>query len=280
MTNIYGSVGYTLLRNKYNTILIFADVHSKLPYCENKIDISDWFKDNMNFTNVLLEEVPRDGVELNELWTESEHTQKLKNLFLQNSNLIHAIDIRPYLIPFSWEMCELKNDNNIITLNNYLQKINGFLELEDDYFKKKLSLVYNEKYLIKNVHLGKHFLELHILFNSYKEKYAKYMEKNVCDIFKENKIILEEFNNILDSTMEWFAIAKMFQLKFNKKNVIMHTGLYHSNNIRNKLMELYEYKIIDNNGINTIKDIENNKNYSGCISLSPSVTSQLSIINN
>ncbi len=280
MTNIYGSVGYTLLRNKYNTILIFADVHSKLPYCENKIDISDWFKDNMNFTNVLLEEVPRDGVELNELWTESEHTQKLKNLFLQNSNLIHAIDIRPYLIPFSWEMCELKNDNNIITLNNYLQKINGFLELEDDYFKKKLSLVYNEKYLIKNVHLGKHFLELHILFNSYKEKYAKYMEKNVCDIFKENKIILEDFNNILDSTMEWFAIAKMFQLKFNKKNVIMHTGLYHSNNIRNKLMELYEYKIIDNNGINTIKDIENNKNYSGCISLSPSVTSQLSIINN
>ncbi len=280
MTNIYGSVGYTLLRNKYNTILIFADVHSKLPYCENKIDISDWFKDNMNFTNVLLEEVPRDGVELNELWTESEHTQKLKNLFLQNSNLIHAIDIRPYLIPFSWEMCELKTDNNIITLNNYLQKINGFLELEDDYFKKKLSLVYNEKYLIKNVHLGKHFLELHILFNSYKEKYAKYMEKNVCDIFKENKIILEEFNNILDSTMEWFAIAKMFQLKFNKKNVIMHTGLYHSNNIRNKLMELYEYKIIDNNGINTIKDIENNKNYSGCISLSPSVTSQLSIINN
>jgi hypothetical protein len=280
MTNIYGSVGYTLLRNKYNTILIFADVHSKLPYCENKIDISDWFKDNMNFTNVLLEEVPRDGVELNELWTESEHTQKLKNLFLQNSNLIHAIDIRPYLIPFSWEMCELKTDNNIITLNNYLQKINGFLELEDDYFKKKLSLVYNEKYLIKNVHLGKHFLELHILFNSYKEKYAKYMEKNVCDIFKENKIILEEFNNILDSTMEWFAIAKMFQLKFNKKNVIMHTGLYHSNNIRNKLMDLYEYKIIDNNGINTIKDIENNKNYSGCISLSPSVTSQLSIINN
>ncbi len=280
MTNIYGSVGYTLLRNKYNTILIFADVHSKLPYCENKIDISDWFKDNMNFTNVLLEEVPRDGVELNELWTESEHTQKLKNLFLQNSNLIHAIDIRPYLIPFSWEMCELKTDNNIITLNNYLQKINGFLELEDDYFKKKLSLVYNEKYLIKNVHLGKHFLELHILFNSYKEKYAKYMEKNVCDIFKENKIILEDFNNILDSTMEWFAIAKMFQLKFNKKNVIMHTGLYHSNNIRNKLMELYEYKIIDNNGINTIKDIENNKNYSGCISLSPSVTSQLSIINN
>jgi len=280
MTNIYGSVGYTLLRNKYNTILIFADVHSKLPYCENKIDISDWFKDNMNFTNVLLEEVPRDGVELNELWTESDHTQKLKNLFLQNSNLIHAIDIRPYLIPFSWEMCELKNDNNIITLNNYLKKISIFLELEDDYFKNNLSLVYNEKYLMKNVYLGKHFLELHILFNSYKEKYAKHMGENICEIFKEDKTILEEFNNILDSTMEWFAIAKMFQLKFNKKNVIMHTGLYHSNNIRNKLMELYDYKIVDNNGINTIKDIENNKNYNGCISLSPSVTSQLSIINN
>lgn len=278
MTNIYGSVGYTLLRNKYNTILIFADVHSKLPYCENKIDISDWFKDNMNFTNVLLEEVPRDGVELNELWTESDHTQKLKNLFLQNSNLIHAIDIRPYLIPFSWEMCEL--NNKIITLNDYLKKINIFLELEDDYFKKKLSLVYNEKYLMKNVHLGKHFLELHILFNSYKEKYAKHMKKNICDIFKEDKTILEEFNIILDSTMEWFAIAKMFQLKFNKKNVIMHTGLYHSNNIRNKLMELYNYNIIETNGINSINEIENNSNYNGCVSLSPFVKNQLSIINN
>ena len=277
MTNIYGSVGYTLLRNKYNTILIFADVHSKLSYCENKIDISDWFRDNMNFTNVLLEEVPRDGVELNELWTESEHTQKLKNLFLQNSKLIHAIDIRPYLIPFSWEMCELKNDN--IIFRDYLNKISIFFKLEDDYFKNNLSLVYNEKYLMNNIHLGKHFLELHILFNLYKEKHMNHMGKNICDLVKENKSILEEFNSILDSIMEWFTIAKMFQLKFNKKNVIIHTGLYHSDNIRNKLMELYDYKIIDINGINTIKDIENYKNYSGCVSVPKYIQNQLSIIN-
>jgi hypothetical protein len=278
MTNIYGSVGYTLLRNKYNTILIFADVHSKLPYCENKIDISDLFKDNMNYINILLEEVPRDGVELNELWTESDHTQKLKDLFLKNSNLIHAIDIRPYLIPFSWEMCEL-NNKNIITLSDYIKKINNFLELTDNYFKNNLSLVYNEKYLMNNIYLGKHFLELHILFNSYKEKYINYMGKNICDLFIENKSILEEFNNILDSSMEWFAIAKMFQLKINKKNVLMHTGLYHSDNIRNKLIELYDYKIIDIHGINSIKQIKNTPNYNGCVSLPSHIKSQLSILN-
>lgn len=278
MKNIYGTVGYTYMGNGYNKLLVLVDVHSQLSYCENKIDMSDWLKNNMNFTNVLLEEVPRDGVELNELWSESDHTQKLKNLFLQNSNLIHAIDIRPYLIPFSWELCDLKNDN--ITFKDYLNKINIFFKLEDEYFKKNLSLVYDEKYLMKNIHLGKHFLDLHILFDKYKEKHMNHMEKNICDLVKEDRSIFEEFNSILDSIMEWFAIAKMFQLKFNKKNVIIHTGLYHSDNIRNKLIELYNYKIIDIDGINTIKDIENNKNYSGCISLPLHIQNQLSIINN
>jgi hypothetical protein len=59
----------------------------------------------------------------------------------------------------------------------------------------------------------------------------------------------------------------------------MHTGLYHSDNIRNKLIELYDYKIIDINGINTIKDIENYKNYNGCISLPEHIQRQLSILN-
>jgi hypothetical protein len=282
MTNIYGSVGYTILRNKYNTILVMADVHSKLSYCDNKIDVSDWFKENMNIKNILLEEVPRDGVELNELFKESEHTQKLKNLFLQNSKLIHAIDIRPYLIPFSWEMCKLQDENKSceFTLEKYLENLDIFFNFKDTYIQNNLSLVYSKKYLMTENKLGEHFIELYKIFESYKKENNMYMKKSIIEIFN-NKThrILDEFNNILDSIMEWFIIAKMFQLKYNKKNVIIHTGLYHSKNIIDKLIESYDYSIIDVNGINSIEEINKYDNYSGCVSLSNYGKNQLSIIN-
>lgn len=44
MINIYGSIGYTLLKhkniNKY--FIIYADMHDTLPKCDNDINISNW----------------------------------------------------------------------------------------------------------------------------------------------------------------------------------------------------------------------------------------------
>jgi hypothetical protein len=278
MTNIYGSVGYTMLKNKYNKILVMADVHSKLSYCDNKIDVSDWFKENMNIKNILLEEVPRNGVELNELFKESEHTQKLKNLFLQNSHLIHGIDIRPYLIPFSWEMCNLQEENKSceFTLRKYLENLDTFFDFRDKYIQQQLERVYTSNYLKSEHLLGKHYIELYELFKAYKENNKKYMEIQIINI---DRRILEEFNNILDGIMEWYTLAKMFQLRYNKQNVIIHTGLYHSKNIIDKLIESYDYSIIDINGINSIEEIAKYDNYSGCVSLSEWSKKQLSSIN-
>ena len=83
--NINGSIGYTLLENGKNKVLILSDMHSELPYCEkNGIFVSDWMKSKTK-SKILLEEVPRTDSTLKELWPSSPHTQKLKELFLSNS---------------------------------------------------------------------------------------------------------------------------------------------------------------------------------------------------
>ena len=65
--NLSGSIGYTLLNNNNKKVLILADMHSELPYCQNGIFVSDWMK-SKNKSKILLEEVPRTGSQLKELW--------------------------------------------------------------------------------------------------------------------------------------------------------------------------------------------------------------------
>ena len=46
MKSIYGSIGYTLLKNKDNdkNIIVLSDMHDTLPSCENKVNMGEWFK--------------------------------------------------------------------------------------------------------------------------------------------------------------------------------------------------------------------------------------------
>ena len=279
MTNIYGSIGCTLLKSLLNKdfVLVFADMHSKLPYCDNKIDINEWLKNNINMTNILLEEVPRNNdFSLNELWPNSEHTQKLKSFFLDNSKLIHAIDIRPYLIPFSLDLCDMISEP--VTLENYLKTIDEFFIFGNSYIKSKLKNVYSINYLNNNIKLKNHFDELKQNFLLYKKKYNILMNDNICDIFKNNIEIGDSLNNILDSIMEWYTIANIFELKYNKKNVIIHTGLYHSNNIKNKLIISYNYIIEYSNGTtnyDSLKTLELN----GCVVVPIDIQNKISSIN-
>ena len=115
MPVVYGAIGFTLLtnNNNNNNVIIFSDMHDKLEKCKEYINISDWLKNKINTSKILLEEVDRNNNEFFELWKSSEHTQNLKNLYLNNINNIKAIDIRPIMIPFNWEILELENNNNL-----------------------------------------------------------------------------------------------------------------------------------------------------------------------
>jgi len=303
MSNIYlnGSIGYTLLIKNNIKILILADMHSNLPYCKKDgIFISDWFKNKYNST-ILLEEVPRVGPLLKELWPSSPHTQKLKEEYIKNSHIIQGVDIRPLLIPFSWELTYDKNIPSV-NLKEYLELINLFFTLKLDFIKNDLKHIYSEEFL-KKKKLGKHFLILKRIIIRLIKKNKSYLDKDIKDVIKDNKKLLEQINNILSDIMEWYIIAKIYQginenyqginenknyqginenyqcinenyqgINENKTTFIIHAGLAHTTNIINLLKNHYNYKVINDFGITNIHNL--NIESTGCLHLPIDIENQ------
>jgi hypothetical protein len=212
MKNIYGTVGYTFFysKEKPHFILILSDIHSKLNYCENFIEVSEWIKNNMNNINILLEEVAREDFVLGELWESSDHTQKLKKLFLENQKLIHDIDIRPYIIPYSWELLKEQNKDNRkyswemakeqneentnskMLLKDYLETVNKFLYFKLEKINNKIPTVYN-KIFLSNHPLYKHLKQLREIFDKYLIDHLANMDKTMIDIYNNHKHIRNMF---------------------------------------------------------------------------------------
>jgi hypothetical protein len=262
--NINGSIGYTVLIKDNIKILVLADMHSELPYCEKDgIFISDWLKNKFK-SKILLEEVPRVGPKLKELWPSSPHTQKLKEEYLKNSHIIQGVDIRPFLIPFSWELA-FDKDTPVINLKQYLTLINIFFNLKLDLLRKDLKDVYTKEFL-KKTKLGEHYLELKRKVKNYIKRNKKFLQTNIKDLLKENEYLLEQINDLISDIMEWYMISKIFQgLSENKTSFIIHAGLAHTTNLINLLKIKYGYKILEefgNTDLNNIT-IEN----TGCLQL-------------
>jgi hypothetical protein len=276
--NIYGGIGYSYLQNIINdkpkNLLIIADNHSKLTYCTNYIKISDWLLNKTTTNNILLEEVPRDDVELKELFNDSDHTRDLKNLFLENSDLIQGIDIRPTLIKYSWELIEL-SDENTDNLKKYLELIDLFFNFKHIEIAKNLGKIYTLDYVNKS-NLKLHFNEIKKDYDQYIIKYNKYLDKSIVEIFSTNKVILEEINSLLNNIMEYFIISKIFVLKDDNKNIIIHCGLFHSQSIIKWLLKYYNYMITDSKGINNFSEIPKINDNNGCLTLNMLINDQLS----
>jgi len=273
MSNIYlnGSIGYTLLIKNNIKILILADMHSNLPYCKKDgIFISDWFKNKYN-SKILLEEVPRVGPVLKELWPSSPHTQKLKEEYIKNSHIIQGVDIRPLLIPFSWELA-YDDYTPSVNLKEYLELINLFFTLKLDFIKNDLKHIYSEEFL-KKKKLGKHFLILKRIIIRLIKKNKIYLDKDIKDVIKNNKKLLQQINNILSDIMEWYIIAKIYQgINENKTSFIIHAGLAHTTNIINLLKNYYNYKIINDFGRTNMHNL--NIESTGCLHLPIDIENQ------
>jgi hypothetical protein len=264
--NIYGSIGYTLLKNDNHMIIVMADMHDGISSCKNKTNISEWFKTKFESSEIFLEEVPRDGVKLVELWDKSDHTQKLKNLYLKNPKIIQALDVRPMMIPYSWEILNNYDKDYDITLKQYLKKINRFFCLTDPYLMGKLR---NYSLLkLRNTKLGEHFIKIKRKYKQYIKMNRSKLLKSMYDLLTNNTNILEQVNNILNDIMEWFICAKI-QLKLHRP-IIIHAGLFHTDNVIDWLRDHYMYNIIKQHGINTIEESESD-NLKGCIELDPQI---------
>jgi hypothetical protein len=269
---VSGSVGYTLLEHNNIYRLILSDVHGGVTYCiQDSTMISSFLNDLSSDNSVLLEEVITGKFNLEELFSGSPHTQELKRLSNTN-NKIKSVDIRPLLLPFSWELVNSNNNLANFTLIKYISLINSFFNLESE--------LYNNYIIdnIKNMHNNKikhtispctHFNELQRLFIEFKNNNSNMMESTILYIYNNDINILHRINNICSMIMEWYIILLIYN---NIKNSILHVGLAHSNRIIDLLTLVYGFKLIKQGGINKMTEVENINTPSSCILIPSDIT--------
>lgn len=262
MKSIYGSIGYTLLRNNdtNKNIIILADMHDTLPECMNKVNISEWFKNKFPTSKILLEEVKRDDNELKELWTDSPHTQELKNLYLENDDIINPIDIRPKLIPFSLEMLKFSPSYKTVLLSDYLKSIDKFFSCDHEFIINNIDNYRLEN--LKHTVLGKHFLKIKYIYKNFLLKRRDDLKKPLTQLVSQIDDLINEVNILLDNMMEWYICANID--KYKNDTIIIHTGLYHSEKVIYWLLNHYNYNLIKTDGINKLEEITRKK-IEGCI---------------
>ena len=263
---IYGSVGYTLLEKDNKKVLIFADIHDGVSYCNNpSTSISELFKNRKN--KILLEEAIQEEVKLKDLWPNSKHTQELKKLYYQNSDKIIPVDIRPLLVPFSWELIDTsKHLGEEFKFDMYLKNIYFFLTKRGKLYKKYVSTKLD---LIKDYNTNRtlniHFSEIKNFFHGFiKKKKGPFYKQKMIYIKNHHIDLLYDVNNIMSMIMEWYVILLIFT---NDTESVVHVGLAHSNKINELLEKVYGFKKLDQKGINILEQIYNVETPSACILL-------------
>lgn len=259
--NIYGTVGYTIFKNDNNKVIVFADMHDILKKCSKYVTIGSWLKKQANDNVILLEEVDRTKVKLKQLWPDAPHTQELKNLYLDNKDIIIPVDIRPQLIPFSWEMLMSFDANNNnegalkMSFNVWLKDLIDFFNLENKYVNEKLGNLDDKEIL-------EHFAIIKIAFENFKMKNIKLLDKTVGFIALNNPEFVNTINAILSDVMEWYCCALI--KKNNNKSVIIHAGLAHTTNINKFLQKIYKYEQVKEYGLVDITDSDDTPE-TGCV---------------
>jgi hypothetical protein len=264
-TNLSGSVGYTLLElnNTPNNmhVLLLADIHDGINYCTmtNSEMVASWLNKKSNNNTILLEEIIREKFKLTPLWPNSQHTSELQQLKETNDKII-PIDIRPMLIPFSWELINKTTEIGNMKLVEYIGKLvnlfNKKSEFYNKYFKHKI-----DKMMLTQLNLKKskvsplvHYNELNILFNNFLDTYKNNMNDSIYNIKTSNINILYKINNLISLIMEWYIVLLIHDSDY--KHSIIHIGLAHSNHILDILIMVYRFKIIEQKGINLIQQIK------------------------
>lgn len=270
-----GALGYELFKlpssiSKDIFLLILPDMHDGVSYCDNtNIKISKFLKNRQFTNNILLEESTQKEANLKDLWPNAPHTQELKKLAFDSYH-INSFDIRPLLLPFSWELIDVDKSLGEKDLQSYI----SFL---DDFFNKK-SLLYN-KYILtelnKSTFLKKknnlHFIEIFDQYMLFKKQNTQYKDSKLSKIKKTNIDILHKINEITSYIMEWYIVLLILN---NNKNSIIHAGLSHTENISKMLKDFYKFELIERKGFFNLKDVIEIEKPKACVYVPEYVTSK------
>lgn len=262
-----GATGYTILSKDNKKILLFSDIHAGVQYCKstNSINIDELLNIKSNTYQVLLEEsLNNSGLNLTELW-DAEHTNKLRELKENNRNVI-PIDIRPYLIPFSWQLAESNKKYQECKIEIYLSLFYNFFNKTCEIYKKFISPYF--EYIDSN-----EINNLIKVFNFIKKRYndisSKYTGKTIGYIFEKDKLYLHGVDDINSYVMEYYILVLTLS---DKRDSIIHTGLAHSSRLKNMLSEYFNFKVIQEHKMTNIKEYNNGNNINACI-MNPKIES-------
>ncbi len=262
---ISGSVGYTLLKRDNKYVLLLADVHDGVKYCEQDSIMIDNFLNVKDNNNILLEEVLRENFTLTDLWPGSPHTQRLKQLNVKNHK-IKPIDIRPMLLPFSWELVGMNKMNQDVSLREYLLLLDNFFNYKSTRFNNNYIVPEMKKSFDKKDLIIKHFHILKEKYNEFKKNNIKFMDSKILDIYKNNSDVLETLNTITSSIMEWYIVMLVHN---SIKNTIIHVGLAHSEKVLILLTGPYRFKIVKSQGVNNMDNLRDTMR--ACIMVPPEI---------
>jgi hypothetical protein len=250
---ISGVVGYSILINPSNNkiIVLLADIHDGVEYCNKHTEKNIYIDQILNKLLdrddlcVELEEVPREGLKLVELWPNAVHTQRLKKWFLENQTKILPIDIRPYLIPFSFQKYDLnilEDMEKNMKMDKYLQTLDSLFFLNNIPLKKSIVFFKN---IIESLETKTEQSGILKMYKILKEKYIGLKTQiKITNTFeetiKENKSWFEKLEELKLNIMDWYTTL----LLLRNCHHICHFGLAHYLNVKAILETNFKFKKI------------------------------------
>lgn len=261
---LFGAIGYTILEKSLLfpnlKVILISDKHDEdNKICKsqngeivNSIDIADYLKKliEKNYT-VLLEEIPYQG-ELVTLWNDSDHVMTVRKLYLEcvnnskTKNNIFAFDIRLDLVKNMSSEYYLEQK-----LIDYLENIQQFFLLEYDALKKLR--IYNRN--IDNSLLGKYYYDILKKYYFFIKTYQPYLNYKIKYIPKYNEVY-DTIDLLLSHIIEFYCVSLIFDLIEKTNKIVIYCGLYHTENIKNKLIEYFKFNKITDKGVVSLNDIE------------------------
>ena len=130
---------------------------------------------------------------------------------------------------------------------------------------KILKAIKNKKNKTDRTGIFSHFKQLSETYQKFRIDYAELDNVILKDIVDNNNFKpLLKLNEINSLIIEWYGILHTFS---TLKPSVIHTGLAHSNRIIKVLQQVYQFDIIDQNGINQMSDNLDINKIKSCINL-------------
>jgi hypothetical protein len=265
MNYLSGATGYTIFKKDNKEILLLADIHDGVNYCKQEqshIKISTFLEKHSGSAQIVLEEATNDpSLELDNLWPNALHTTNLRLLKEKNDKIIPT-DIRPYLIPFSWQLAESNIEYKKCPIKIYLILINEFFQ-ERGYVYEQFILPYYEFLDSEN---NKIILTLFkYIKNTFLDLTNKWSNETVGFIISNNINNMHALDIINSLIMEYYIL--LIILSDNRTSII-HTGLAHSHRLKKFLINYFHFKIIEDIGMTNVKSYTGSDNTNACTYIS------------